>query len=79
MFINIRHNRAFQENLKKNFFANNFLVPELYTLKFLTQKEPMVMEIFAALPSQKSYIKKIIVFTFYQLVPTSHVQLRSLN
>ena len=48
---------------------NNFYVTELYTLKFLTQKETMVTQITAVSPSPnfhsgKSYVKKIIAFTF---------------
>ena len=63
---------------------NNFCVPELQTLKFLTQKENIVMQISAALPSAdfhsgKSYVKKKTVFTFQQFVPNSHVKLKSLN
>ena len=40
MFINVRHNCAFQENSKKKKkkFGNNFCAPELYTLKFITRK-----------------------------------------
>ena len=69
MFINIRHNCAFQEKLKKVFFVNNFCVPELYTLKFLIQKETMPMQISAASPSAdfhsgRNYVKKITMFTF---------------
>ena len=41
VYIYIRHSCAFQEILKK-FFVNNFCGSELYTLKFLTQKETMV-------------------------------------
>ena len=49
------------------FFMNNFCVPELSTLKFLTQKENIVMQISAALPSAdfhsgKSYVKKNSVY-----------------
>ena len=52
---------------QKKFFMNNFCVPELYTLKFLTQKETMVKQISAASPypnfhSRKSYFKKITVY-----------------
>ena len=83
MFIKIRHNCAFQEN-SKNVFVSNFCAPELYTLKFLTQKEAMVTQISAASSSPnfhsgKSYVKKITVCTFQQFMPTSHVKLRSLN
>ena len=68
MFINIRHDCAFKENIKK-FFVNNFWIPELCTLKFFTQKETMVMQISAALLSSnflpgKIYAKKRTVFTF---------------
>ena len=60
MFINIRHN-------SKNFFVNNFGVPEIQTLKFLTQKKTIAMQISAASPSPnfhswKSYVKKISVY-----------------
>ena len=41
MFINIVHFKKTQ----KKFFMNNFCVPELDTLKFLTQKETMVTQI----------------------------------
>ena len=63
-----RHNRAFQEKSKK-VFMNNFCVPELQISRFLTQKETMIIQIFAASPSPnfhsgKSYVKKIILFTF---------------
>ena len=41
---------------------NNFCIPEHYTLKFLTQKETMVMQFSAASPSTNfhsgSYVKK---------------------
>ena len=50
MFINIRNNGAFQENPKK-VFVSNFCVPKLQTLKFLTQKETMIMQISVASPS----------------------------
>ena len=64
MLINIRHNCAFQENsIFFIFFVHGFYVPELYTLKLLTQKETKVMQISAASPSpnshsRKSYVKK---------------------
>ena len=69
--------------LKKN-FVTNFCVSELQTLQFLTQKETIVIQISAALPSLnfhsgKSYVEKITVFTFQQFMSTSHVKLRSLN
>ena len=68
----------------KNIFVNNFCVPELQALKFLTLKETIVAQICAAqappnFHSGKSYFEKITVFTFQQFVPTSHVKLRSLN
>ena len=49
--------------LKKKIFVNNFCVPELYTLNFLTQKDTMVTQIPAASPypnfySGKGYVKK---------------------
>ena len=90
MFIYIRHNCAFQGNSKKK-IVNNFCVLELQTLKFLTQKETMVMQLSAASPSLnfhsgKSPVKKITVFTFKQFVPTYflcqytfHVKLRRLS
>ena len=85
MFINTRHTCAFQQNPQK-LFMNNFCVSELQTLKFLTQKEAMVMEISATSPSPNVhagknvfFLKKITVFTFQQFVPTYHVKLRSLN
>ena len=64
MFINIRHNCAFQENPKVFY---NFCVSELYIFKVLTQKEIMVTQISAASPSPnfhwgKSYVKKISVY-----------------
>ena len=45
----------------------NFCVPELYTLKFLTQKETMVKQISAAssypnFHSRRSYVKKITAY-----------------
>ena len=68
MFINIRQNCAFQENSKK-FYTNKFCVPELYTWKFLKQKDTMIMQISVASSSPnfhsvKSYVKKLTVFTF---------------
>ena len=59
MFINMRHNCPFQEK----FLMNNFNVPELETLRFLTEKETMVTQMSAASPSplfhsEKSYVKK---------------------
>ena len=61
MFINIRHNCAFQEN-SKNVFVNKVYVPEFYTLKFLIKKETMVAQIAAVsvsptFYSEKSYVK----------------------
>ena len=61
MFINIRHNCAFQEN-SKNVFVNKVYVPEFYTLKFLIKKETMVAQIAAVSVSPtfysgKSYVK----------------------
>ena len=69
--------------LRKSFFVNNFYVPELYTLTFLTQKETMVTQISASSPSPnfhsgEIYVKKITVY-FLAIKPTSHVKLRSLN
>ena len=43
MFINIRPNCAFKKT-QKALFVNNFCVPKLQTLKFLTQKEPICIE-----------------------------------
>ena len=47
---------------KKKLFVDKFCVPELYTLKFLTQKESTVMQISAASPpnfhSGKNFVKK---------------------
>ena len=58
----IRDNCEFQENSKKVFFLNNFRLPELQTLKILTQKETRVTQIYVASPfqsfySEKSYVK----------------------
>ena len=69
--------------LKKGFFANNFCVFELYTLKFLTQKETMVTQIFAGSASEIFIQGKVMfkkkLFTFQQFVSTCHVKLRRLN
>ena len=67
------------------FFVNNFCVPELQILNFLTQKENMVMQISAASTSRnfhsgKSYVKKITVYTlnFYNFAKFT-LKLRSWN
>ena len=70
--------------LKKCFLVNNFCVFELQTLKFLTQKENMVMQMLAASPSPifcyvRVMLKKITMFTFQKVVPNSPVKLKSLN
>ena len=83
MFINIRHNCAFQEN-SNTVCVNKFCVLEPQTMKFLTQKEPMITQIFAALPSPnfnsgKSYFKRITMFTFQQFVTTFRKKLRSFS
>ena len=56
-----------EKKMKKKFFVNNFCMPELYTLKFLIQKETMVMQTSPASPSPnfdsgKSYVKNITVY-----------------
>ena len=57
------HTIVHLKKTKKKFFLDNFCVPELYTLKFLTQKRIMVTQISAASSSPnfhsgKSYVKK---------------------
>ena len=47
----------FKETQKK-FLVNNFCVPELYTLKFVTPKETMVMQISAISLSPNVYSEK---------------------
>ena len=84
MFIQISDTLVHFKKTHKNFFVNNFCVPELQTFKFLTLKETMVTQISTASPSPnfhsgKSYVKKITVFTFQQFVPNSHVKFKSLN
>ena len=83
MFINIRHNYAFQEN-SKTVFVNKFCVLELQAMKFLTQKEPMITQILAASPSpnfnsRKSYFKRRTMFTFQQFVTTFLKKLKSFS
>ena len=56
-----------EKKTEKKFLVNNFCMPELYTLKFLIQKETMVMQTSAASPSPnfnsgKSYVKNITVY-----------------
>ena len=49
---------SISRKLKKSFFVNHFCLPELKTLKFLTQKETLVTQISAASPSPKFYLGK---------------------
>ena len=68
--------------LKKKFFLNNFCVPEVQALKFLIQKENMVMQISVASPSsnfnsQKNFVKKLSVY--FLAICANFPKLRSLN